>query len=139
MLRRNVFTKGLSQKLQNLYMGPYKIVKQLGPLHYRLKNLNDQVKKKYTKCHVDRIKIIGKHLLEDSDDIELTPTPTITQPSSHPSSHPTQPTSKQLKRLHPTSKSKKPTPITSAPLITPQQQYTNRYGRLISQPIRYTK
>jgi len=76
MLKRNVVTPGLSQKLQSKYMGPYKVVKQLSPLHYKLKTLDETAKRKFTKAHIDRIKFIGKHLLESSDDLELTSSPT---------------------------------------------------------------
>ncbi len=138
VLKRNNFTKGLSQKLQTKYMGPYKIVKQLSPLTYRLKILDETAKKKYTNQHIDRIKILGKNILEVDDDLELTTAPTKNRLSitTHPS--PQQTDSRQLKRLK-TTKSNTPSIPKTPTTKPPQQEYTNRYGRIITQPLRYTK
>lgn len=117
MLKRNVFTKGLSQKLQDKFMGPYKITKNLDRLRYRVKDLDDNAKRKFKTIHIDRIKVIGKDLMEVEDEIELSPSPPIQKPKK--------------------TISKAPKLVVQA--TPPKATYTSRFGRITNRPATYTK
>lgn len=70
MLKRFIFTSGLSRKLQPLFQGPYQIIRRVEELHVKVKNCNpskSNKKRKYETVHLDRIKSIG----EVVDDIRL--------------------------------------------------------------------
>ena len=51
--------KGLSKKLMHNWLGPYRIVENLSPVHFKLRMIN---KKVAFSCHVHRMKIPPSHI-----------------------------------------------------------------------------
>ena len=51
--------KGLSKKLMHNWLGPYRIVEKLSPVHFKLRMIN---KKVAFSCHVNRMKIPPSHI-----------------------------------------------------------------------------
>lgn len=123
MLKRNVFTKGLSQKLQPKFFGPFRITKHIDRLRYRVKNLDENAKKKFQTVHVDRIKIIGKDIIEEDDGIEL---------SSSSSQSNVKTPLKLLKRTI-------VKPKQHGSIQPPTTTYTSRFGRITNKPANYAK
>ncbi len=120
MLKRYVYTKGLSSKLQTKFTGPYKITKQINRLRYKIKNLDATAKRKFQIVHIERIKVIGQDLIEEEDEIELSqspPQPDIAQPNK--------PTKKVV--------------VKAPQLPPPKTTYTSRFGRVTNRPANYAQ
>lgn len=126
MLKRNVFTNGLSQKLQPKFIGPFKVTRQIDRLRYRAKNLTENAKRKFQTVHIERLKVLGKDLLEDSDDIELSSSP-LSQPLT------------QVKKPLVPKKKRVAVPKSIVPTSPPKTTYTSRFGRVSSKPNSYAK
>lgn len=64
MLKRHMYNKNLSPKLQDQFTGPYKLVRQLDDLHFKIKSCFP-CKKKFKSVHVDQMKILGSEFRLD--------------------------------------------------------------------------
>ncbi len=84
MLIRHVYTPRLSKKLQDLYIGPFKITKQIDSLHYKVKDLTGKRRKKFEIVHVNRIKLVHKDIVESPDSMELGNTKVKALPTTPP-------------------------------------------------------
>lgn len=67
MVKKHMYNRNVSPKLQDQFSGPYRIVRKLDNLRYKLKCCFPS-KKKFKIMHVDQIKLLGSEFSISSED-----------------------------------------------------------------------
>ena len=122
-------TPGISSKLQDKFIGPYRVLQKIDDLHYLLQPTKGK-KRDPIRIHVDRIKRVGEVLEPEEVSLGPDPNPMVPAPTSLEPAKPDSTSAPQPKRRGRPPKQNQPPPIVDEPITVPEPlKITTRSGR----------